>query len=51
VTIRVHLHEMGEMKEKVENLNDKARTMLRRYLCELRDNYVHKLTSLSSNGN
>jgi hypothetical protein len=25
--------------------------MLRRYLCELRDNYVHKLTSLASNGN
>ena len=46
VTIRLHLHELGEMKERVENLNDRARTMLRRYLCELRDNYVHKLTSL-----
>ncbi len=50
VTIRLHLHELGEVKERVENLNDKARTMLRRYLCELRDNYFHKLTSLSSNG-
>jgi hypothetical protein len=50
VTIRLHLHELGEAKERVENLNDKARTMLRRYLCELRDNYFHKLTSLSSNG-
>jgi hypothetical protein len=51
VTIRLHLHELGEIKETVENLNDRARTMLRRYLCELRDNYVHKLTSLASNGN
>jgi hypothetical protein len=50
VTIRLHLHEAGEIKERVENLNDRARTMLRRYLCELRDNYVHKLTSLASNG-
>jgi len=51
VTIRLHLHELDEIKEGVENLNDRARTMLRRYLCELRDNYVHKLTSLVSNGN
>ncbi len=50
VTIRLHLHELGEIKERVENLNDRARTMLRRYLCELRDNYVHKLTSLASSG-
>ena len=50
VTVRVHFHELDEIKERVENLNDRARTMLRRYLCELRDNYVHKLTSLASNG-
>ena len=50
VTIRLHLHQLGEIKERVENLNDRARTMLRRYLCELRDNYVHKLTSLAWNG-
>jgi hypothetical protein len=50
VTIRLHLHKLGEIKKRVENLNDRARTMLRRYLCELRDNYYHKLTSLSSNG-
>ena len=48
--IRVHLHELGEVNERVENLNDKTRTMLRRYLCELRDNYIQKLTSLASNG-
>ena len=51
VMLRLHLHELGEVKKRTENLNDRARTMLRRYLCELRDNYVHKLTSLASNGN
>jgi hypothetical protein len=51
VILRLHLHELREIKERTENLNDRARTMLRRYLCELRDNYVHKLTSLASNGN
>jgi hypothetical protein len=50
VPIRLHLHELSEIRVRVENLNDKARTMLRRYLCELRDNYVHKLTALTSNG-
>ena len=45
-----NLDDLGQLKAMVENLNDKARTMLRRYLCELRDNYVHKLTSLASNG-
>jgi hypothetical protein len=51
VTIRLRPHELDEIKERVENLNDKARTMLRRYLCEMRDNYVQKLTSLASNRN
>ena len=50
VTIRLHHCELGEVKERVENLNARARTLFRRYLCELRDNYCHKLTSLSSNG-
>jgi hypothetical protein len=50
VMIRVYHHELGEVNERVEKLNARARTMLRRYLCELRDNYFHKLPSLSSNG-
>jgi hypothetical protein len=50
VTIRLNYRELGDAKTVTENLNDRARTMLRRYLCELRDNYLHKLTSLSSNG-
>jgi hypothetical protein len=50
-TIRLDFHELNEAKKTAENLNYTARTMLRRYLCELRDNYLHRLTSLSSNGN
>ena len=50
-TIRLDFHELDEAKETAESLNYTARTMLRRYLCEWRDNYLHKLTSLSSNGN
>jgi hypothetical protein len=50
-TIRVDFHELNEAEETAEDLNYTARTMLRRYLCELRDNYLHKLTSSSSNGN
>jgi hypothetical protein len=50
-TIELSYQELGGAKTPTENLNDRARTMLRRYLCELRDNYLHKLTSLSSNGN
>jgi hypothetical protein len=49
-TIRIRFNELTGVKERAENLNVRARTMLRRYLCELRDNYVHKLTSLPSNG-
>jgi hypothetical protein len=51
VTIQLSYQELGGAKTATENLNDRARTMLRRYLCELRDNYLHKLTSPSSNGN
>ncbi len=50
ITIRLRYQELGEVKS-AENLNYRARTMLRRYLCELRDNYLHKLTLSSSNGN
>ena len=50
ITIRLHFHELGEVKS-AENLNYRVRTTLRRYLCELRDNYLHKLTLSSSNGN
>jgi hypothetical protein len=50
ILIRLRYYELGEV-ESAENLNYRARTMLRRYLCELRDNYIHKLTSPSSNGN
>jgi hypothetical protein len=49
--IRLSYQELGEAKTVTENLNDRARTMLRRYLCELRDNYLHKLTSFSPDGN
>ena len=49
IMIQVRYQELGEVK-RAENLNYRTRTMLRRYLCELRDNYLHKLTSLS-NGN
>ena len=31
-----------------DNLPDRARIMLRRYLCEFRDNYVHKVSAFSS---
>ena len=50
ILIRLRYYELGEV-ESAENLNYRARTMLRRYLCELRDNYIHKLTSSSPNGN
>jgi hypothetical protein len=49
--IRLDFHELDEKSKTAENLNYTARTMLRRYLCELRDNYLHRLTALSSNGN
>jgi hypothetical protein len=49
IIIQLRYHELAEVRS-TENLNDRARTMLRRYLCELRDNYIHKLPSLS-NGN
>jgi hypothetical protein len=50
IIIRVCYHDLPEGKS-TENLNYRARTMLRRYLCELRDNYLHKLKLPSSNGN
>ena len=50
ILIRLRYYELGEV-ESAEKLNYRARTMLRRYLCELRDNYIHKLSSSSSNGN
>jgi hypothetical protein len=50
-TVQLRYREQGDVIKATENLNDKARTMLRRYLCELRDNYLHRLTALSSNGN
>jgi hypothetical protein len=50
-TVQLRYREQGDVIKTAENLNDKARTMLRRYLCELRDNYLHRLTALSSNGN
>jgi hypothetical protein len=50
-TVRLDFHELDQAKKTAENLNYTARTMLRRYLCELRDNYLHRLISLSSDGN
>jgi hypothetical protein len=50
VTVRLCYHQLVEASKTADNLNYRARTRLRRYLCELRDNYLHKLT-LSSNGN
>jgi hypothetical protein len=50
ITIRLHFHELGEVKS-AETLHYRVRATLRRYLCELRDNYLHKLTLSSSNGN
>jgi hypothetical protein len=50
IIIQLRYHQLGDVRS-TENLNNRARTMLRRYLCELRDNYLHKLTSSSSNGN
>ena len=50
IMIRLRYHELRKAKT-AERLNYRARTMLRRYLCELRDNYLHKLKLPSSNGN
>ncbi len=48
VMIRLRYSELGEVS-RAENLNYRARTMLRRYLCELRDNYLHRLTLPNGN--
>ena len=50
VNLRLHFHEFDGVNS-AENLNYTMRTTLRRYLCEFRDNYVHKFTLSSSNGN
>jgi len=50
VMVRLRYHKLEDMQKATKNLNDRARAMLRRYLCELRDNYVHKVISLSNGG-
>jgi hypothetical protein len=48
VTIRVRFHELVAESDGTDNLSERTRIMLRRYLCELRDNYVHKVSAFSS---
>ncbi len=40
--VRVQFHDSDEIEPPRENISYEAQTMLRRYLCELRDNYVIK---------
>jgi hypothetical protein len=51
LSIRVCFHELNEEGDGTENRRARARIMLRRYLSELRDNYVHKVSALSSGDN
>jgi hypothetical protein len=51
VAIRVRFHELNAEGDGTENRRARARIMLRRYLSELRDNYVHKVSALSSDDN
>jgi len=48
VMIRVRFHELVAEGDGTDNLPDRAGIMLRRYLCEFRDNYVHKVSAFSS---
>ena len=49
VVIQIRYHRLSDEEAITESLTCRARTMIRRYLCELRDNYLHKL-SPSSDG-
>jgi hypothetical protein len=48
--IRIRRHALKMESSIPEKFTDSARIMLRRHFCELRDNYLHRL-STSSNGN
>jgi hypothetical protein len=49
-TISVMFHDLASNRREKENLSYKAKTMLRRYLSEVRDNYVAKFQA-STSGN
>jgi hypothetical protein len=48
VTTRVRFHELPAEGDGTESRRARTRIMLRRYLSELRDNYVHKVSALYS---
>jgi hypothetical protein len=50
-TISMAFHDLGTNVRKDDNLPYKARTMLRRYLSEVRDNYVTRIQTLVSGKN
>ena len=47
VTVRIEFHSLDGIARPSENMHYRFQAMLRRYLCEIRDNYVAKHKSLS----